>query len=732
MALSSGVGVAGGAKALPSGGLSLAEIVDAAIDQAPEAVRRRVILQAVDWSGVDPARVAGMLANLGARGLALPRELATAVLIAGHALPADAALGPELRALSDLNRGAVPSAAVVADLVRLAEDGSIDPKVAGAIVKRLVALGADAGACALALAVWRLAPEVLAPVRARLASHIATLPALRMRLAGFSTTGTLAADLGLAFGAAGRNARIVQSDFGAAVTALLQPDAESDLHIVLVDLDGLAAPDWRQPPEAVHAALAERADSLAGALSAFAARSPSPLLINSIPAPSAPTAGLLDGRHICGMRRAVHHINERLLAASERHGNIVVVDADHALADIPSSRHRDPRLWFYGRVAYSAEATRALAGAFARTWALLAGGPAKVLALDLDDTLWGGTYGEDGIGRLVCGEDFPGNAFQAFQQECLRLKHQGMLLVALSKNNPEALSALSRHPGMVLKPGDFVAAAVNWEPKPENIRRLATELNLGLDSFVLLDDSPHEREAMRRLAPEVIVPELPADPALRPSWLRRLACTWPVRLTKEDARRSEMYAAERGARALKASAVTVEDYLRGLDQRLTVSLAGPDAVARIAQMHQRTNQFNLTTRRLTEADIAALADDPERGVVLMGRVADKLGDHGIVVAATVAVDGAEAEIGTFLMSCRVIGREIERGFLTALLTLLSRRGVKRAIGRFAATARNAMVRDFYGTNGFTLLDGDDTESRWIFDLHSEPVQTPFVSVILEA
>jgi FkbH-like protein len=479
-----------------------------------------------------------------------------------------------------------------------------------------------------------------------------------------------------------------------------------------------------------------RADSLAGALSTFAARSSSPLLINAIPVPSAPTAGQLDSRHISGIRRAVRLVNERLLAASERHGNILIIDADQALASIPSSRHRDPRLWFYGRIAYSAEATRALAGAFARIWTLIAHGPAKVLALDLDNTLWGGTYGEDGIGRLACGEDFPGNAFQAFQQECLRLKRQGLLLVALSKNDPDALTVLARHPGMVLRPEDFAAKAVNWAPKPENIRHLAAELNLGLDSFVLLDDSPHEREAMRRLAPEVVVPELPADPALRPAWLRRLTCTWPVRLTEEDARRSEMYAAERGARALKASAATVEDYLRGLDQRLTVSLAGPDAVARVAQIHQRTNQFNLTTRRLTEAQIAALASNPERGLVLMGRVVDKLGDHGIVIAATVSVDGASAEIETFLMSCRVIGREIEReierAFLSALLALLCRRGVKRVTGRFAATARNAMVRDFYGTNGFALLEGDDSASAWGLDLRNEPEQSPFVSVIVEA
>ncbi len=716
---------------LPAARLSLAEIIDAAIDHAPEAIRRRVILRAIDWSSIGPSRVSSLIAALRERRIALPRELAIAMLVAGHVLPVDAAPGPELRALSDLNAGAVPSAAAIADLAYLAEAGGIAAKVVAAIVKRLIACGAGAAACTLALAAWRLAPEALAPVRAGLAGHLAALPGLRIRLAGFSTADTLAADLRLAFGAIGRHAQVVQSDFGSAIPSLLQPDADCDLHIVLLDLESLSTPDWRQPAEAVHAQLMERTDSLAEALSAFAARTSSPLLINTIPVPSAPTAGLLDSRHITGMRRAVHLVNERLPAASERHGNIVIVDADHALADIPASRHRDPKLWFYGRIAYSAEATRALAGSFARAWRLLAQGPAKVLALDLDNTLWGGTYGEDGIGRLACGEDFPGNAFQAFQQECLRLKRQGFLLVALSKNNADAMTVFARHPGMVLRAEDFVAMAINWEPKPENIRRIAAELNLGLDSFVFLDDSPHEREAMRRLAPEVIVPELPADPALRPMWLRQLACTWPVRLTGEDARRSEMYAAERGARALKASAASVADYLRGLDQRLVVSHVGPDDVARIAQMHQRTNQFNLTTRRLTESDISAALGQVERRLALMGRVTDKFGDYGVVVAATASVDGAMAEIETLLMSCRVIGRDVERAFLATLLGVLARRGVERVIGRFVATAKNAQVRDFFGANGFTLVEGDDSASAWVFDLRGEPVQTSFVSVTLE-
>lgn len=705
-------------------------IVEAIIAEATEAAHRRVTPHSVDWSSVSPARVARIFSALSGRNVAPPRALMDALLLAGHTVPADFTRSLEQRALNDLNRATAVPAILAADISRLAEHEHIAPEIAGAIVRRLASLGADAEACSLGLALWRSMPQALSPARSKLASHLAALPPLHICLAGFSTTEMLAADLCPAFGNVGRNARVSQSGFGSALRTLLQPDANADIHIVLLDFDGLAARDWRLPMATLHSRLVEQADNLSAALSAFASRSPTPLLINSIPVPSAPTSGLLDSRHHSGLRHAVHLINQRLLAASEQNGNIIVVDTDHALADIPSARHRDPKLWFYGRLAYSADASRAIASAFARTWALLSRGSAKVLALDLDNTLWGGTYGEDGIERLACGEDYPGNAFQAFQQECLRLKRQGLLLVALSKNNPDAITVFERHPGMVLKEADFAATAINWNPKPQNIRQIASELNLGLDSFIFIDDSPHEREAMRRLAPEVIVSELPTDPARRPFWLRQLACTWPVRLTDEDERRTEMYVAERQSRDLKNSAASVEDYLRGLQQRLTVSLVGPETVARIAQMHQRTNQFNLTTRRLSETEVAAYVSQRERGLALLGHVVDKFGDHGIAITATVSIKGSDAEIETFLMSCRVIGRAIDTAFLACLLRTLAKRGIARVTGRYLPTQKNGLVRDFYRENGFSFMGDDDSASSWAFDLNAQlPPESQFVATM---
>lgn len=715
----------------------VADIVDAAIAAASECLRERVILQAIDWRPVEPDKVASLLSSLEHGGASCPRWLAQSLLAAGHVLTddLDCRLPADLKALHRVNRAQeLPpnEAGTVAMLEALRSDGSVDRDVIAALVRRLVELSWSTEAVQLALAHYHRAPEVMRHTGQHFAAQLERLPNVRLRVAGCSTTQILADELAPACAVEGWRAEISQADFGEVITELLAPRSEGDALVVLLDLDGFAARDWRNAPADGFKLLSDKAELLGNALAAFAERSAVPLLINTIPSAPAPTAGLLDRHHDMGLRRGIDLVNARILDAAERSGHIIVIDTDQALAELPILRHIDPKLWFYGRIAYSADATRALARAFAQAWSLVRRGPVKVVAVDLDNTLWGGVYGDDGVERLACGHDFPGNAFLAMQQECLRLKGQGLLLVALSKNNADAITAFECHPGMALRPDDFAAAAINWEPKPQNIRAVADSLNLGLDSFLFLDDSPQEREAMRRACPEVRVPEIPPDPADRPLWLRRLACTWPVRLTAEDAARASSYAAGREAAALKASAASLDDFLLGLEQRLTLSHVCAGTLARVAQMHQRTNQFNLTTLRSTEADIATLTAGGTRGVAILGRVADKFGDHGIVIAATVAIDGDAAEIRSLLMSCRVIGRQVEHAFVGGLLAELARRGVAQVRGDYIPTAKNGMVRDFYAACGFELTHSDETKSTWTFCFgQAELPSSQFVSTAWE-
>ncbi len=715
-------------------GSPVSELIDAAIAEAPECLRRRVILQAIDWRAVTPAQVASMLASLQSARMQLPHWLAQLLLMAGHVLP-DAIGGRlpiSLRILQRLNgTSGEPEEreGVVAMLEALSADHGADGDVVNALVQRLVKLGWADEAVGLALAHAHRTPAAMGQLGKHLDSHLARLPVVGLRLIGFSTTQLLADELQPAFAAEGWRAEVSQATYGDVLGELMNPQDHADAVVAFLDLEGFAPRDWRGSAEEGFALLAERAELLANAAATFAKRSRVPLLINTLPFAPAPTAGLLDRRHAAGLRRGIDFVNGRLLDAAGRSNQIVVVDSDQALADVPLSRQVDPKLWFYGRIAYSADATRALARAFAQAWRQTRCGPVKVVAVDLDNTLWGGVFGDDGVERLECGQEFPGNAFLAMQQECLRLKGQGLLLVALSKNNSDAMTAFERHPSMALKPADFAAAAINWDPKPQNIRKIAADLNLGLDSFLFLDDSPQERDAMRRLCPDVTVPEMPADPAERPLWVRLLTCTWPVRLTAEDATRAAMYAAGREANRLKASAATVEEFLRGLEQRLTVAHVCRQTVGRVGQMHQRTNQFNLTTVRCSEAEIAAYVGDAAHGVALLGSVRDKFGDHGIVIAATVAIDGEDAVIRSLLMSCRVIRREIERAFLGELLRELARRGVVRVRGDYVPTAKNGMVRDFYASCGFELVKADAERSTWSFTIgRVQPPGSQFVAI----
>ncbi|MCB1549330.1 MAG: HAD-IIIC family phosphatase, partial [Hyphomicrobiaceae bacterium] len=435
----------------------------------------------------------------------------------------------------------------------------------------------------------------------------------------------------------------------------------------------------------------------------------------------APLAGALDGHHPDGAAFLVHAFNGALRELARRNPRVGLIDADLAMAAVAPVQRTDAKLWFYGRIPYSAPATRALAHALAAAVTAPGRSPVKVLALDLDDTLWRGLFGEQGIGGLECGEDFPGNAFRALQEECLRLKSHGLLLTILSKNDSDALRVFDEHPGMALRRDDFIAYRINWRPKAENIREIASDLNLGLDSFLFLDDSPHEREAMRQLAPAVRVPELPADPAARPDFLRALVDLWPLRLTAEDRLRSELYSTQAKGRALRSEAASLEDYLAGLEQELVVEPVAAAAVSRIAQMHARTNQFNLTTQRFSEAEIAAMIVDPARYCVLQGRVADKFGGHGVVICAVAAIDGPCASLVSYLMSCRVIGREVEVAFLAAVLDHLRECGVGEVDIRYIPTERNIPARDFCERAGLgPATVADDGTRTWHWRLQDGP------------
>ncbi len=712
----------------------IGDLIDAIVELSPELARRRSVLPSVDWRQASPAQVARLSDLLAAAGMAIPPWLAADLLVAGHRLPADTvshlpAATTALAALVGSGEGVPLPEPVRQGLADCAAAPPMDSAVAKAIVSRLAARGDDNLAVRIALAQWPHTADAWRALGTGAARHLDQLPSVRLRIASYSSTQLLAEALRPAFAANGHRAIVASAPYGSVMSSLLQPESEVDALLLLLDFDGLVAADWRSGPSRIREGFERGLGDLCDAAAQFCVRSGSPLFLNTLPVAALPSLGHADLLHEAGAAAMTGRANQRLAELAASTPLVQLVDADVALAAIAPRVRTEPKLWYFGRMAYSDEATRHLARAFAVAWTARKGGRAKVLALDFDNTLWGGVYGDDGIERLACGDDAPGNAYKALQTEALRLKSQGVLLVGLSKNNPDATSVFDRHAGMALRADDFVAFAVNWEPKPDNIRRIASELRLGLDSFLFVDDSPHERAAMRRMCPEVIVPEVPYDPALRPGWLRSLACTWPLRVTGEDARRSELYLAEAKAKALRASAVSYDEYLAGLEQRLTISPVGRSALPRVAQLHERTNQFNLTTRRLTEPELQALMADSDGHIILKGEVADRFGDHGLVVAAVVRMSGQTASIESFVMSCRVVARTIETAFLGAIIARLIGRGVETIEAAYLPTAKNGMVRDFYASNGFEPAGALDGGTLWCWR-HERPriPDAPFVAV----
>jgi FkbH-like protein len=412
---------------------------------------------------------------------------------------------------------------------------------------------------------------------------------------------------------------------------------------------------------------------------------PSPHVLD----PGAPERGQVAlERFLAGVRR--------LAVISPR---VAVVDWEWA-GRPGGGAYRDARLWYLARMRLNPPGLAALADAVAEHVAASRGDAKKVVAVDLDGLLWGGVVGEVGLTGIELREDGIGLAYKDLQRELVKLTRIGVLLVACSKNNPSDVDeVLDRHPGMVVRREHLSALRVDWRDKATNLRELAEELGLGLDSFVFLDDNPVEREWVRKALPEVAVPELPADPAERPAFLRRLPFFRRTRVTDADARRAASYRVEWRRRELRGAIASFDEFLAELGQEAVLEPLNEGSLARAAQLAQRTNQFNLTNRRYTVAELEALIGDPATEAYTLA-LSDRFGDSGTTGLAILRFTDGEAEVDTLLLSCRVLGRHVEDAFLAFLAERAHERGARALVGRYVGSARNEQVRSFYPDRGF--------------------------------
>ena len=398
-------------------------------------------------------------------------------------------------------------------------------------------------------------------------------------------------------------------------------------------------------------------------------------------------------------------LNYLLMQGCQEAKNTFLIDLDALQTALGRSTFADPKLYYVAKMPISLAALPAAAKLVVDVVRSLQGAVKKCLVLDLDNTLWGGVIGDDGLSGIQIGELGTGHAFSDFQKWLKELKNRGILLTVCSKNNEDtAKEPFEKHPEMVLRLEDFSMFVANWEDKARNIRTIQQALNIGMDSMVFLDDNPFERELVRTMIPEITVPELPEDPALYLQYLRGLDLFETASYSREDAGRTEQYREKAQRAAFEAAFQSYDDYLEALQMRASAAVFDPFHYPRIAQLTQRSNQFNLRTVRYTEAEIEALAQDDSR-IGLYFTLKDKFGDHGLISVVVLEKQPEDTLfISEWLMSCRVLKRGMEEFIVDKILSVAAQQGFRRVVGEYIPTPKNAMVKDLYEQLGFARLE----------------------------
>jgi HAD-superfamily phosphatase, subfamily IIIC/FkbH-like domain len=406
-----------------------------------------------------------------------------------------------------------------------------------------------------------------------------------------------------------------------------------------------------------------------------------------------------------------------------------ILDAEFLATRRGTASVYDHRGWFETKQLYASDFAVDIAREVGSIVASLHKSSKKVLALDLDNTLWGGVIGDDGMtGIEIGGTHARGEAFKQFQLAIAQLAKRGVVLAVCSKNDyKNATEPFEKHPEMVLRLKDIASFQANWEPKSENLRRIAQELNLGLDSIVFVDDNPAEIEIVNQFVPEIETILLGPDPSTYASHLLNCRYFEPRSITADDLQRGEQYQAQAArTAAMSTSGTDMASYLTSLDMHSVISEFTSVDVPRISQLINKSNQFNVTTRRRTEAEVEALMTDSTHYAFSV-RLADKFGDNGLISVVIVRVEGTTAVVDTWLMSCRVLKRQMEEEVANEIVRLAILRGCTEVIGDYLPTEKNGMVRDLFPRMGYTLAEETPERTTWrletaTFTPHSTHIQ----------
>ncbi|MCC7054128.1 MAG: HAD family hydrolase [Gemmatimonadaceae bacterium] len=558
---------------------------------------------------------------------------------------------------------------------------------------------------------------------------------IRIAILGGSTTNELCDFLEIVLLSEGFRPTFLQSEYGAYFEeSVLDPSRLRDfrpqivyVHTSYRNLHLLPTPDTS--PEDVASRVKQELDKLRSVWSAVHEHTGAQVIQNNFDAPPHRMLGNLDAVHPAGAARFVASLNAALAEAVSTSPGVLLHDMVSLADRLGRARWSDASRWFSYKLAHTPEAHFEIARSLTAQVRAIYGRARKVLVLDLDNTLWGGVIGDDGVDRIRIGrETAEAEAFTAFHEYCLSLRARGVLLAVCSKNDADVAKTGLAHPDSVLRLEHFSAFRANWQPKHENILSMAEELNLGADSFVFVDDNPAERALVAAQLPMVAVPDVGSDVTRYADIIDDMRYFESVTLSADDLKRAAQYSANSARVSASARFADYGEYLASLTMSAEIDLFSPLYLERIAQLTNKTNQFNLTTRRYSLAEMKAIADDASH-IALYGKLTDRFGDNGLVSVLVARVEGDSAEIDLWLMSCRVLKRDMELAMLDVLVERAREQGVKRLRGRFIPTAKNSMVEDHYDRLGFTLIRAEEKSTWWDLPISEYVARSQHITIL---
>ena len=522
----------------------------------------------------------------------------------------------------------------------------------------------------------------------------------------------------------------IASDYGQVVQEALSPDSavnsqKPDAVLIAVDYRGYPLNSAIGDADAARATVEAALGQIQTIRSGIRTNSNALCILQNLAPPVELLFGSLDKVVPGSLRGVIEEVN-RSIAESIGGTPDVLLDVAGLAAMVGLAEWHSPEQWNMAKLPFSSTYLPLYADHVARTIAALRGKSRRCLIMDLDNTLWGGVIGDDGLeGIQLAQGDATGEAYLSVQRYALALRERGVVLAVSSKNNDEvARSPFRKHPEMLLREEHIAVLQANWNDKATNIKAIADELALGLDEMVFLDDNPIERGIVREFLPQVAVPELPADPALFVRTLNAGGYFEAVAFSNEDIKRAEFYQDNARRVALEKKIGDVDAYLASLQMVITFQPFDETGRARISQLINKSNQYNLTTRRYTEAEVAAAERDPDC-FTLQVRLADSFGDNGMISVVICRLVGQGVwEFDTWLMSCRVLGRRVENMVLQEVLSHGKSAGIRKLIGTYVPTERNRLAETHYQKLGFTQVTREPNETTvWELDVESAEVET---------